>query len=69
MHNIKYLVIALLFLSITVSAQESRQFTIEGKVRKPLTIALNNLTACKSINLESMTISTTSHYIKMASYR
>ncbi|QDW28222.1 molybdopterin-binding protein [Pedobacter sp. KBS0701] len=52
----KYLIIALLFLSVTASAQESRQFTIEGKVKKPLTITLNNLSAYKSVNLDSMTI-------------
>ena len=52
----KYLIIALFFLSVTASAQESRQFTIEGRVRKPLTITLNNLSAYKSVNLDSMTI-------------
>ncbi|MBO9672254.1 MAG: molybdopterin-binding protein [Sphingobacteriaceae bacterium] len=52
----KYLIIIVLFLSITANAQESRQFTIEGKVKKPLTITLNNLSVYKSVNLDSMTI-------------
>lgn len=56
MHNIKCLIIALLFLSVTANAQERRQFTIEGKARKPLTINLNNLSGYKSVNLDSMAI-------------
>jgi len=56
MHNIKYLVILLLFFTVTANAQESRQFTIEGKVKRPLTITLNNLSAYKSVNLDSVTI-------------
>lgn len=56
MHNIKYLVILLLFFTVMANAQESRQFTIEGKVKRPLTITLNNLSAYKSVNLDSVTI-------------
>ena len=56
MHNMKYLIIALLFLSFAVNAQESKQFVIEGKVKKPLTITLDNLSAYKSVSLDSMTI-------------
>ncbi|WP_426324752.1 hypothetical protein [Pedobacter sp. R-06] len=56
MHNIKCLIIALLFLSFAVNAQESKQFVIEGKVKKPLTITLDNLSTYKSVSLDSMTI-------------
>jgi hypothetical protein len=56
MHNIKYLIIALLFLSFAANAQESRQFVIEGKVKMPLTVTLNNLNAYKSVSLDSMII-------------
>lgn len=56
MHNMKYLIIVLLLLSITASAQESKQFVIEGKVKKPLTVTLDNLSAYKSVSLDSMTI-------------
>ncbi|GGH01529.1 MULTISPECIES: molybdopterin-binding protein [Pedobacter] len=56
MHNIKYLVILLLFFTVMANAQESRQFTIEGKVKRPLTITLNNLSAYKPVNLDSVTI-------------
>lgn len=56
MHNIKYLIIALLFLNVAVNAQESKQFVIEGKIKAPLTVTLNNLSAYKFVNLDSMTI-------------
>ncbi|QNR82750.1 molybdopterin-binding protein [Pedobacter riviphilus] len=52
----KYLFIAVLFLSFVANAQESKQFIIEGKVKKPLTITLDNLSTYKSVNLDSMTI-------------
>lgn len=56
MHNMKYLIIAVLFLSFAANAQESKQFIIEGKVKKPLTITLDNLSTYKSVSLDSMTI-------------
>lgn len=56
MHNMKYLIIALLFLSFAVNAQESKQFVIEGKVKAPLTVTLDNLSTYKSVSLDSMTI-------------
>lgn len=56
MHNMKYTIIALLFLAFSAKAQESKQFTIEGKVKTPLTVTLDNLSAYKSVNLDSMTI-------------
>ncbi|RBQ11927.1 molybdopterin-dependent oxidoreductase [Pedobacter miscanthi] len=52
----KYTIIALLFLAFSAKAQESKQFTIEGKVKTPLTVTLDNLSAYKSVNLDSMTI-------------
>ncbi|NII83542.1 molybdopterin-binding protein [Pedobacter sp. SG908] len=52
----KYLIIAVLFLSFAANAQESKQFIIEGKVKKPLTITLDNLSTYKSVSLDSMTI-------------
>ncbi|MBB6237256.1 hypothetical protein HDC90_001876 [Pedobacter sp. AK013] len=52
----KYLIIAILFLSFAANAQESKQFIIEGKVKKPLTITLDNLSTYKSVSLDSMTI-------------
>ncbi len=56
MHSMKYLIIALLLLSFVVNAQESKQFVIEGKVKVPLTITLDNLSAYKSVNLDSMIV-------------
>jgi hypothetical protein len=56
MHNMKYIIIALLFLGFTAKAQESKQFVIEGKVKAPLTITLDNLSTYKSVSLDSMTI-------------
>ena len=56
MHNMKYTLIALLFLAFTAKAQESKQFIIEGKVKTPLTITLDNLSAYKTVRLDSMTI-------------
>ena len=56
MRNMKYLIIAVLFLSFAANAQESKQFIIEGKVKKPLTITLDNLSTYKSVSLDSMTI-------------
>lgn len=56
MHNMKYTIIALLFLAFSAKAQESKQFTIEGKVKTPLTVTLDNLSAYKSVNLDSMAI-------------
>jgi len=56
MHNMKYIIIALLLAGFSAKAQESKQFTIEGKVKAPLTITLNNLSAYKSVSLDSMII-------------
>ncbi len=56
MHNTKCPITALLFLSFAVKAQECKQFVIEGKVKVPLTITLDNLSTYKSVNLNSMTI-------------
>lgn len=56
MHNMKFLIIGLLFLSFAVNAQESKQFTIEGRIKAPLTVTLDNLSTYKSVNLDSMTI-------------
>lgn len=56
MHNMKYTIIALLFLAFSAKAQESKQFTIEGKVKTPLTVTLDNLSTYKSVNLDSMAI-------------
>ncbi|TCD26590.1 molybdopterin-binding protein [Pedobacter psychrodurus] len=52
----KYFIIVLLFLSFAANAQESKQFVIGGKVKTPLTITLNNLSAYKSVSLDSMKI-------------
>jgi hypothetical protein len=56
MHNKNYLITALLFLSFAVNAQESKQFVIEGKVKAPLTVTLDNLSTYKSVSLDSITI-------------
>lgn len=56
MHNMKYLIIVILFFSLKVQAQESKQFIIEGKVSKPLDVNLESLKAFKSVSLDSMVI-------------
>ncbi|WP_457288709.1 molybdopterin-binding protein [Pedobacter sp. UYP24] len=53
----KYLFIVLFSAMIfTIQAQESKQFVIDGKVKKPLTINLASLNNYKSISIDSMTV-------------
>ena len=56
MLNMKYIAIALLFFGFTAQAQESKQFTIEGKVKNALTVTLADLKQYKSVSLDSMAI-------------
>jgi hypothetical protein len=52
----KYFIILITLLSFKLRAQESKQFTIEGKVSKPLTVDLESLKAYKTISLDSMAV-------------
>lgn len=56
MINMKYSILAFLFLSLTATAQENLQFTVAGKVSKPLNVTLESLKAYKIIALDSMVI-------------
>lgn len=52
----KYLIIAFVLLSQLAYSQESKQFTIEGKVSKPLTIDLESLKAYQNVSADSVVI-------------
>ncbi|WP_354303869.1 molybdopterin-binding protein [Pedobacter sp. UYP1] len=52
----KYSILILLFLSLTVKAQEHLQFTIAGKVTQPFNVTLASLKSYKSVHLDSMVI-------------
>ncbi len=54
--NMKYILITFLFFGYSAHAQESKQFTIEGKVKQPMTVDLNTLKAYKTVSLDSITI-------------
>jgi len=56
MHNMKYLIPILLLFSFAATAQESKQFVIDGKVKNKLTIDLASLKQYKSISIDSVTI-------------
>ena len=56
MLKMKYLLIALVFVAFTAKAQESKQFTIEGKVKHTLTVNLADLKQYKPVSLDSVTI-------------
>lgn len=56
MPNMKYSILVFLFLGLNASAQEHLQFTIAGKVSKPLNVTLESLKAYKTITLDSMVI-------------
>ncbi|WP_175634547.1 molybdopterin-binding protein [Pedobacter ghigonis] len=52
----KYLLIALIFGTFTAKAQESKQFTIEGKVKRTLTVNLADLKQYKTVSFDSITV-------------
>ncbi|MFD2336939.1 molybdopterin-binding protein [Pedobacter mendelii] len=52
----KYLMLIILFLSIKLNAQESKQFTIEGKIKKNLSIDLPSLKEFKILSIDSMVV-------------
>lgn len=56
MHNMKYLLCIILFLNLSAAAQGPLQFTIAGKVSKPVIVNMESLKAYKSISLDSMVI-------------
>ncbi len=57
MHKMKYIFSVLLSAMIfTIQAQESKQFVIEGKVKKTLSIDLASLYNYKSVSIDSMTV-------------
>ncbi len=56
MLNMKYLFIVLIFVAFTAKAQESKQFTIEGKVKNTLTVNLADLKQYKTVSLDSVTV-------------
>jgi hypothetical protein len=55
-HNMKYLIPVLLLFGLSAKAQESKQFTVEGKVKKSLKVNLNTLRAYKTIAMDSIVI-------------
>lgn len=52
----KYIIAILLLLNLSVNAQESKQFTVDGKVKQSITVDLNTLKAYKTVSLDSITI-------------
>ncbi len=56
MLKMKYLLIALIFGTFTAKAQESKQFTIEGKVKRTLTVNLADLKQYKTVSFDSITV-------------
>ncbi|RDC57962.1 molybdopterin-binding protein [Pedobacter chinensis] len=52
----KYLIPILLLFSFAATAQESKEFVVDGKVKNKLTIDLASLKQYKSISIDSMTI-------------
>ncbi|MES2830027.1 MAG: molybdopterin-binding protein [Bacteroidota bacterium] len=52
----KYLFVSMILLALNTSAQESKEFIIEGKVRKTAIITLASLKNYKVIMLDSMTV-------------
>ncbi|MBB2148044.1 molybdopterin-binding protein [Pedobacter gandavensis] len=52
----KYLVPFLLFFCLSANAQESKQFIVDGQVKKTLTISLDAIQQHKMISLDSLTI-------------
>ncbi len=55
-HKMKYLIPIFLLFGLTVKAQESKQFVVEGKVKQQMTVNLNMLKDYKSVSIDSMTI-------------
>ncbi|WP_316838479.1 molybdopterin-binding protein [Pedobacter gandavensis] len=56
MPNMKYLVPFLLFFCLSARAQESKEFIVEGQVKKTLSIDLDALRQHKAISIDSLTI-------------
>ena len=52
----KYLIPILLLFSLCAKSQESKSFTVEGKVKQPISVDLNSLKAYKSITMDSIVI-------------
>lgn len=52
----KYILSFFLYLSLSASAQESKQFTVEGVIKKKLTFSLESFTNLPIIQLDSATI-------------
>ncbi len=54
----KYLIPFFLFIVIglSVQAQESKQFTVEGRIKKPMTVDLNSLKAFHTVTIDSIII-------------
>ncbi|WP_316822913.1 molybdopterin-binding protein [Pedobacter gandavensis] len=56
MLNMKYLIPILLFLCSAASAQESKQFVIDGAIKKTRTVNMENLLQYKTVNIDSLVI-------------
>lgn len=52
----KYLIPILLLFGLATSAQESKQFIVDGKVKQPMNVDLNTLKAYKTVARDSITI-------------
>ncbi len=52
----KFLIPIFLIFSLCAKAQESKQFTVEGKVKKSLNISLADLKGYKTVAIDSMVI-------------
>ena len=52
----KYLLSIFLLLGLTSQAQESKQFTVNGKVKTPMTLDMTLLNTYPKISLDSITI-------------
>lgn len=52
----RYITLIILLFSLNAHAQESKQFTIEGKIKNPTTLNLSNLKEFKSLSLDSMVV-------------
>ena len=52
----KYLIPVLFLFGLSASAQESKTFTVEGKVKAPMVVDLNALQVYKTVSLDSIVI-------------